>query len=110
MDTPGMRTVGLWADADDLAAGFADIEALARECRFPDCRHQAEPGCAVRKALDEGTLEEGRWEGWRRQEREVRFLEARADRGLQKAQKDKWKAIHKGMRDFTKERRSGAAG
>jgi ribosome biogenesis GTPase len=111
MDTPGMRTVGLWADSEDLSAGFSDIEALARDCRFPDCRHQSEPGCAVRRALDDGTLDEARWEGWRRQEREVRFLESRADKGLQRVQKDRWKAINKGMRDFTKEGRSrGAAG
>jgi len=108
MDTPGMRTVGLWADSEDLSAGFADIEALAQGCRFPDCRHQSEPGCAVRRALEEGTLDEARWEGWRRQEREVRFLESRTDKGLQRAQKDKWKAINKGMRDFTKEGRSRA--
>jgi ribosome biogenesis GTPase len=106
MDTPGFRTVGLWADADDLAEGFADIEALAASCRFPDCRHEAEPGCAVRSALADGTLDEGRWEGWRRQERELRYLDRRTDKVAQRAEKDRWKAIHQTMRGFSKETRS----
>jgi len=106
MDTPGFRTVGLWADADDLAEGFGDIEALAASCRFPDCRHADEPGCAVRSALNDGTLDEARWEGWRRQERELRYLDRRTDKVAQRAEKDRWKAVHQSMRNFSKERRS----
>jgi len=108
MDTPGLRTVGLWADADDLAEGFTDIEALAASCRFADCRHDGEPGCAVRAALDDGTLDEARWEGWRRQERELRYLDRRGDTTAQRAEKDRWKAINKSMRGFTKESRRGS--
>jgi ribosome biogenesis GTPase len=107
MDTPGFRAVGLWADADDLAEGFADIEALACSCKFHDCRHGDEPGCAVRAALEVGTLDEARWEGWRRQEREVRYLDQRTDKVAQRAEKDRWKAIHQSMKGFTKETRSG---
>lgn len=106
MDTPGFRTVGLWADADDLAEGFADISELAKGCRFADCRHEDEPGCAVREALVDGRLEPARWDGWRRQERELRHLARRDDKALQRAEKDRWKAIHQSMRDFSKERRS----
>jgi len=106
MDTPGFRTVGLWADADDLAEGFSDIEILAKSCRFHDCRHHDEPGCAVRTALNEGTLDEGRWEGWRRQERELRYLDRRTDKVAQRAEKDRWKAIHQSIRGFNKENRS----
>lgn len=106
MDTPGFRTVGLWADADDLAEGFADISELALGCRFADCRHEDEPGCAVRAALDDGRLEASRWDGWRRQERELRHLARRDDKALQRAEKDRWRAIHQSMRDFSKERRS----
>lgn len=106
MDTPGVRTVGLWADADDLAAGFSDIELLAAGCRFHDCRHQDEPGCAVRAALADGSLDEARWEGWRRQERELMHLARRDDKALQRAEKDRWKAIHQHMRGFSKEGRS----
>lgn len=106
MDTPGFRTVGLWADAEDLAAGFGDIEALAATCRFHDCRHVDEPGCAVQAALSDGTLEPARWDGWQRQERELRHLARRDDKALQRAEKDRWKAIHQHMRGFTKETRS----
>ena len=107
MDTPGLRTVGLWADAEDLSAGFSDIEALAADCRFPDCRHQEEPGCAVQGALAVGTLDQARWEGWRRQERELLHLARRDDKALQRAEKDKWKAIHISQRRFNKQTRSG---
>lgn len=109
MDTPGVRTVGLWADADDLAAGFADLEALAEGCRFHDCRHQDEPGCAVQQALADGTLEEARWDGWRRQERELAHLARRDDKALQRAERDRWKAIHQHMKGFSKETRSKGA-
>jgi len=106
MDTPGVRTVGLWADADDLAAGFSDIEALAASCRFHDCRHQDEPGCAVQAALADGSLEPSRWDGWQRQERELRHLARRDDKALQRAERDRWKAIHQSMKGFSKETRS----
>lgn len=65
IDTPGMRELKLTGDEDVCgAAQFADIEALAAECRFGDCAHQAEPGCAVRTALEAGTLEPTRWESY----------------------------------------------
>lgn len=107
MDTPGVRTVGLWADSEDLAAGFADIEELATTCRFADCRHQGEPGCAVEEALVNGRLDAARYEGWRRQERELRHLARRDDKALQRAEKDRWKAIHQAMKGFSKQSRSG---
>jgi len=107
MDAPGFRTVGLWADEDDLAAGFGDIEALAAGCRFRDCRHGDEPGCAVREARDAGHLDLSRWEGWRRQERELAHLARRDDQALQRAEKDRWRAIHQSMRGFNKQTRSG---
>lgn len=106
MDTPGFRTVGLWADGDDLAEGFADIAALAQRCRFHDCRHEEEPGCAVRAALEGGTLEPSRWDGWRRQEKELAHLARRDDKALQRAERDRWKAIHQNMKGFSKETRS----
>jgi len=104
MDTPGVRTVGLWADEDDLAAGFADIEALAASCRFHDCRHQGEPGCAVAEALADGRLEAARWDGWRRQERELRHLALKEDKGLQRAERERWKSIAQFQRTLAKDR------
>lgn len=68
LDTPGMRELGLWDAQAGLAATFADLEAdielMAQGCRFRDCRHEAEPGCAVRAALEDGRLDRERWTAW----------------------------------------------
>ena len=70
LDTPGMRELQLW-DADaGLSAVFSDIEALARACRFGNCSHEAEPGCAVRSAMDAGALSADRYASYRKLERE----------------------------------------
>jgi ribosome biogenesis GTPase / thiamine phosphate phosphatase len=60
VDTAGVRTLGLVGDEDDVGAAFPDIDALAADCRFRDCSHQSEPGCAVRAAVDAGQLDEAR--------------------------------------------------
>jgi ribosome biogenesis GTPase / thiamine phosphate phosphatase len=79
IDTPGMRELQLW-DADaGLSAVFADIELLARECRFADCTHEAEPGCAIRAALDGGGLDAERYAGYRKLEREEAFITKKRD-------------------------------
>lgn len=61
IDTPGMRELGMWDASEGLSAAFADVEALAGRCRFPDCAHKTEPGCAVRTAIERGELSEARW-------------------------------------------------
>jgi ribosome biogenesis GTPase len=75
LDTPGMRELQLW-DAD-LEHAFGDVEALAASCRFTDCAHESEPGCAVRAALAEGTLSQERWDSYLKLQRELEALEAR---------------------------------
>jgi len=75
LDTPGIRELQLW-DAD-LEQTFGDIEELARHCRFADCAHDQEPGCAVREALAGGTLPAERWESYRKLQRELEAVEAR---------------------------------
>jgi ribosome biogenesis GTPase len=77
MDTPGLRELQLWADEHDLAATFDDIDALARECRFRNCRHEEEPGCAVRAAIENGDLTPERLRNYEKMQRELRFLEKR---------------------------------
>lgn len=77
MDTPGLRELQLWGDERDLGAAFKDIEALAAQCRFRDCGHEDEPGCAVRAALDSGELEPERLRNYEKMQRELRFLEKR---------------------------------
>jgi ribosome biogenesis GTPase len=64
IDTPGMRELGLWEADAGLADAFADVEALIGHCRFSDCRHDTEPGCAVKTALADGTLDLARWEAY----------------------------------------------
>ncbi len=71
IDTPGLRSVGMLDEGEGLARAFADIRALAAACRFDDCAHGTEPGCAVRAALDDGTLPLRRWESWQRLRREA---------------------------------------
>ncbi|MGO1076174.1 ribosome small subunit-dependent GTPase A [Inquilinus sp. CA228] len=79
LDTPGMRELGLWDAEGGVAATFADIEALAAACRFADCRHEAEPGCAVRAALEDGSLDPERWRSWGKLQRELAHLDRKED-------------------------------
>jgi ribosome biogenesis GTPase / thiamine phosphate phosphatase len=85
VDTPGLRAVGLWADRDAVAATFDDIDDLAAHCRFGDCTHGGEPGCAVTAAVAAGALAPERLEGWRALEREAEAAERRAQPHLQRA-------------------------
>lgn len=80
IDTPGMREVQLWEAEEGLGTSFGDIENLAKECRFPDCRHGQEPGCAVRQALDDGRLEEARLYSFKKMERELAHLARKEQR------------------------------
>lgn len=75
IDTPGLREVGVWASADVSDQLFADIAALAEECRFADCTHRTEPGCAVRAAVHDGRVTSERWDQWQEIRRESEFLE-----------------------------------
>jgi ribosome biogenesis GTPase len=77
LDTPGMRELQLWADEDALDDTFPEIAALARSCRFRDCAHEREPGCAVHAALADGSLTRERYDSWRKLQRELRALERR---------------------------------
>jgi len=79
IDTPGMRELQLWDTDAGLSAVFADVEMLARECRFADCGHGAEPGCAIRAALDDGRLDSERFAGYRKLEREEAFIAQKRD-------------------------------
>lgn len=77
IDTPGTRELGLAGDEDDVEAAFADIAALAVDCRFRDCAHEEEPGCAVAAAVERGALDAARLDSYHRQRRELRHLEER---------------------------------
>jgi ribosome biogenesis GTPase / thiamine phosphate phosphatase len=79
LDTPGMRELGLWTVAAGVDETFADVADLAADCRFADCAHETEPGCAVRSAIAGGLLSEGRLESYRKLRREVERLELKTD-------------------------------
>ncbi len=79
IDTPGLRELGLWGSEEGVAAAFADIGALAEGCRFGDCRHEGEPGCAVVRAVEEGRLDPVRLDSLRDLNRETDALALRAD-------------------------------
>jgi ribosome biogenesis GTPase len=79
IDTPGMRELQLWGTDDDVAGTFDDIAELARSCRFRDCQHEHEPGCAVKAAVDDGTLEGRRYESYLKLTREQAAVEQKRD-------------------------------
>lgn len=85
IDTPGLRSVGLIDAAQGLSRTFSDIDALAQRCRFEDCAHATEPGCAVQGALADGTLPVRRWESWQRLERQSAWIASRKDDRLRAA-------------------------
>jgi ribosome biogenesis GTPase len=91
IDTPGLRELQFWDG--DVNAAFEDIEALASDCRFRDCAHAHEPGCAVLAAVDNGTLALERLRSWRKFQRELESIAARTDHRLRAARKKRWKEI-----------------
>jgi len=93
IDTPGMRELGIWDAAAGLGGAFADIEALAADCRFRDCSHDGEPGCAVT-----GAVAADRLASWRKLAREQAWIDGKRDAQAARDRRDRWKAIHKAMR------------
>ncbi|MHB1000726.1 MAG: ribosome small subunit-dependent GTPase A [Armatimonadota bacterium] len=102
IDTPGMRELGL-GDADGgLTGAFIDIEEIAGNCRFVDCSHEGEPGCAVAGALESGVLDQERLENYLKMKKELLYIERKHDVGAAAAERTKWKKIHKMARDINK--------
>ncbi|WP_461022127.1 ribosome small subunit-dependent GTPase A [Thalassiella azotivora] len=97
LDTPGLRSVGL-SGSEPLDEVFADIEDLATGCRYRDCSHEHEPGCAVLAAVDAGTLPERRLTSHRRLQRELAYRAARVDARLRAQREGRWKAVHREVR------------
>ncbi len=91
LDTPGLRELALWDGPGEAA--FAEIGALASECRFRDCGHAGEPGCAVRAAAEGGRLDAARLAGFRKLLREEAWLARREDAGLARTEKERWKGL-----------------
>ncbi len=99
IDTPGMRELQLWdTDASAVEDAFADIAELAAHCRFHDCRHATEPGCAVQAALDDGSLDAARWQSYQKLQREQAYAARRADAAAARADRASWKKISQAQR------------
>jgi ribosome biogenesis GTPase len=104
IDTPGMRSVGLW-DGDGgagLEQTFADVHDLAAACRFSDCRHDGEPGCAVIAAVAAGTLPADRLESYNKLLRELRFQELKQDKRARSEERQRWRVMNKAMRNTSR--------
>ncbi len=98
IDTPGLRAIGLWDAEDALADAFSDVEELALGCRFNDCAHDREPGCAVKEAIEDGRLEFARLDSYRRLQREQQRLAARTDARLRAERSAAFKAMGRQIR------------
>ena len=102
IDTPGMRELMPLHAQDGLAAAFGDVTELAASCRFRDCRHAAEPGCAVRAAIENGSLPRDRVEQWELLNRQLAFEARKQDTRLMIEEKRRWKAVTKSIRTRNK--------
>jgi ribosome biogenesis GTPase len=98
LDTPGIRELQLWDVEQGLDEAFEDVEELAASCRFSDCAHESEPGCAVREALASGVLPAERWESYVKLQRELEALATRQDARLAAEQRRRWRVHNKAMR------------
>lgn len=98
VDTPGMRELQLYTGDEGIQQSFADIATLAEACGFRDCRHENEPGCAVQQALEEGALEPGRFQSYRKLSRELAYQARRLDDQAARDEQLKWKKITRGWR------------
>src|SRR5215510_13730071 len=107
LDTPGMRELQLWDVAEGVETAFEDIEELAAHCHFSDCRHQTEPRCAVRAALESGELDAARFENYLKMRRELDHLARRRDQLAQRIEKNRWKKLTKMAEERSKSKRSG---
>ncbi len=102
IDTPGMREIQIWASESSLNSTFEDIETLAEECRFRDCQHGEEPGCAVQQALQEGKLNNSRFLSYQKLNKELDYLSQKQNQKVYLDTKKRWKTITKSMRKHHK--------
>ena len=102
IDTPGMRELQVWGDEGGLRQVFDDIEELASNCRFRDCAHKSEPGCAVQAAIADGSLDAERFQSYRKLKRELRYLAARQTMKANAVEKLRWKQIAQFQKSYKK--------
>ena len=104
IDTPGMRELQPWDALAGIAAAFGDVTAIAGQCKFRDCAHTGEPGCAVSTALADGSLDSARWQAYLRMQRASAYEVRRTDRAAQQRQKTDHKKATKALRQRVHEK------
>lgn len=107
LDTPGMRELQLWDADEGIETTFEDIEEIAANCHFTDCKHGNEPRCAVRTAIEKGTLDTSRFENYLKMQRELNHLARRQDQFAQRMEKNRWKKLTKMGEERAKWKRQG---
>lgn len=107
IDSPGMREIQMWGNEDDLQDPFDDIEALAINCRFTDCSHDTEPGCAVKEALENGELDAGRYGNYLKLQKELQYTATKEDPAARKEEELKWKRISRFGKKLKREKYKG---
>jgi ribosome biogenesis GTPase len=104
LDTPGMRELQLW-DAEGVETVFEDVDTIASRCHFNNCRHQTEPGCEVKVALKEGTLDPGHFENYLKLQRELAYLARRKDAFAERSERNRWKKLARMAEARSREKR-----
>jgi ribosome biogenesis GTPase len=99
IDTPGMRELQLSDHSEGVSSQFSDVENLLGNCRFTDCRHNTEPGCVIKSALDEGSLSFERWSSYQKLEAEARFAERKQNKALASQERKAWKKLSVQVRE-----------
>lgn len=102
IDTPGMRELELWDVSEGLGAAFSDIDMLSMDCRFKDCKHEGEPGCAVQNAIKSGVLSKDRWNSYLKLKKEAEFAAAKENKNLLQQRKAKERSFGKMQKNLKK--------
>ena len=100
VDTPGLREVQLWDAGDGIAHAFSEIEGLAPGCRYRDCAHVHEPGCAVREAVERGDMAADRYESYLKLQREAAYLDARQEESTRQRERQQGKEMSQRIREI----------
>lgn len=104
IDTPGMREIQVWGDEEGLEQAFEDIAELANNCRFKDCSHETEPGCAIEEAINNGTLDKKRFENYLKLKKEYAYLSDRQTMKASAIEKARWKEISMDIKKLKKDK------
>lgn len=101
IDTPGLRELQLWGGDEGMHESFDDIEELASNCRFRDCKHEAEPQCAVKQAIEDGLIDAGRYESYLKLQKEIQYLALKREMSAQRLEKERWKEVSKQIKKLS---------